>query len=95
MARIKAFNMGLSYAITPLVGRQAWCQAGTLRRRPACHCMRSLCARPSTHSACLTPAPLPLPRVQSALAAFGVARATNPGELTVANVFYSLALVGH
>ncbi|KAL4424666.1 hypothetical protein ABPG77_004473 [Micractinium sp. CCAP 211/92] len=47
MARIKAFNMGLSYGITPL----------------------------------------------SALAAFGVARATNPGELTVANVFYSLALL--
>ncbi|KAL4420399.1 hypothetical protein ABPG75_010055 [Micractinium tetrahymenae] len=46
-ARIKAFNMGLSYAITPL----------------------------------------------SALAAFGVARASNPGELTVANVFYLLALL--
>jgi hypothetical protein len=31
--------------------------------------------------------------VQSALAAFGVARATNAGQLTVANVFTSLALL--
>lgn len=39
------------------------------------------------------PSHAPPPLVQSALAAFGVARATNAGQLTVANVFTSLALL--
>lgn len=41
----------------------------------------------------LHPAGTPSPFLQSALAAFGVARATDTDNLTVANVFSSLALL--
>ena len=48
---------------------------------------------PTPTSSQLTVPALPCPPVQSALAAFGVARATNAGQLTVPNVFTSLALL--
>lgn len=97
-ARIRAFNMGLSFAITPLVRGCCCCwrlpcgckpMLASGRSSPpfdACSCGRLFLA----HS--WIPPLLHCP-LQSALAAFGVARATDTDNLTVANVFSSLALL--
>ena len=87
MARVKACNMGLSYAIAPLVSCRHECRVCVLVK-----CIPRSCAVALNATASSASAPSPL-RPQSALAAFGVARATSPGRLTVPNVFFALALL--